>query len=110
MIMEASKDTYPKEFGALLKAENHVIYELAILPGTINGDSHTIMWMYSKPIDFTVVGSVHSHPSGVIIPSDEDLHMFSNGGPVHIIVGSPFTLNNFRAFDREGREIKIEII
>ena len=110
MIMEASKDIYPKEFGAMLRAEPQVIYEISILPGTVNGDSHTIMWMFSKPIDFSVVGSVHSHPNGVLRPSDEDLHMFSNSGPVHLIVGSPYNMDNFRAFDREGREIKINIV
>ena len=52
MIMEASKDSYPREFGAFLRAENNVIYEIAILPGTVQGDHHTIFQLYSKPIDF----------------------------------------------------------
>ena len=30
MIMEASKDSYPMEFGAMLKAEHEVIYEIAM--------------------------------------------------------------------------------
>ncbi|EQD31723.1 hypothetical protein B2A_13730, partial [mine drainage metagenome] len=70
MVMEASRDSLPKEFGAFLRAEKKVIYEIAILPGTIQGDSHTIFQIYNKPIDFSMVGSIHSHPSGVISPSD----------------------------------------
>jgi proteasome lid subunit RPN8/RPN11 len=110
MVMEASKDIYPKEFGALLKAEHNVIYEIAILPGTINGDSHTIMWMGNKPIDFSIVGSVHSHPSGNMRPSEADLHMFSNSGAVHLILGFPYNMDDYRAYNRNGEEIKIEII
>jgi proteasome lid subunit RPN8/RPN11 len=110
MIMEASKDSYPMEFGALLKAEHEVIYEIAILPGTIQGDHHTIMWMGNKPIDFTIVGSVHSHPSGAIRPSDADLHMFSNTGPVHMIVGYPYRDSDYKFFNRKGDEIQVGIL
>lgn len=110
MIMEASMDSYPKEFGAFLKADKDIIYEIALLPGTIQGDRHTIFQTYMKPIDFSLVGSVHSHPSGVTLPSDEDLHMFSNTGSIHIIVGYPYGLNNFRAYNRKGEPIPLEII
>ncbi|GGM72428.1 metalloprotease [Thermogymnomonas acidicola] len=110
MIMEASKSSYPKEFGAFLRAYKDVIYEIAVLPGTIQGDHHTIFLMYTKPIDFSIVGTVHSHPSGVRIPSDEDLHMFSNTGPVHIIVGYPFGEGDFTAFRRDGREVEVRVI
>ena len=110
MIMEASKDSYPREFGAFLRAENNVIYEIAILPGTVQGDHHTIFQLYSKPIDFTLVGSVHSHPSGFTIPSDADLSMFSNTGAVHIIVGYPYNLENFTAYDRSGKRIEMKVI
>ncbi|MGC8505383.1 MAG: Mov34/MPN/PAD-1 family protein [Thermoplasmata archaeon] len=110
MIMEASKDTYPREFGALLKAENNIIYEIAIIPGTIQGDKHTMFWMFMKPVDFSIVGSVHSHPNGVTLPSDQDLNMFSNNGPIHIIVGYPYRITDFQAYDRSGNPEKIKVI
>ncbi len=110
MIMEASKDTYPMEFGAMLKAEHDVIYEIVIMPGTVQGDHHTIMWMGNKPIDFSVVGSVHSHPSGVIIPSDADLHMFSNTGAIHMIVGFPYRETDYKFFNRLGKPIEVGVI
>ena len=103
-------DSYPKEFGAFMKAEKNVIYEIAILPGTIQGDHHTLFYLYNKPIDFSIVGSVHSHPSGVPIPSDADLKMFQNTGPIHIIVGYPYGLNNFIAYDRNGNQVEIRVI
>lgn len=103
-------DSYPNEFGALLRAEDKLIYEIAIMPGTIGGDHHTIFQLYNKPIDFSIVGSVHSHPSGVIEPSDADLNMFSNSGPVHIIVGFPYLLENFSAYDRQGRKMDLKVV
>ena len=110
MIMEASKDSYPKEFGALLRAENHIIYEIALIPGTISGNVHVIFQSYAIPIDCSYVGSVHSHPSGNTHPSDADLHMFSNTGPVHIIVGYPYNLTNYSAYTRNGDPLKLELI
>jgi proteasome lid subunit RPN8/RPN11 len=110
MIMEASKDSYPKEFGALLRAENNIIYEIALIPGTISGNVHVIFQSYAIPIDFSYVGSVHSHPSGNTHPSDADLHMFSNTGPVHIIVGYPYNLTNYSAYTRNGDPLKLELI
>ncbi len=110
LIMEASKDSYPKEFGAFLRAENNIIYEIALLPGTISGNAHVIFQTYSMPIDFTYVGSVHSHPSGNTHPSDEDLHMFSNTGPVHMIVGYPYRMSDYSVYNRNGNPIKLEIL
>jgi magnesium-transporting ATPase (P-type) len=42
MIMEASKDSYPHEFGAFLRAKFGVIYEIVMLPGTISGGSSVV--------------------------------------------------------------------
>jgi proteasome lid subunit RPN8/RPN11 len=110
MIMEASRDSMTKEFGAYLRAEKNVIYEIAILPGTIQGDKHTIFQTYNKPIDFSIVGSVHSHPSGVTLPSDADIHMFQNSGPIHLIVGYPFRLSDYSAYNQDGMKTDIKII
>lgn len=110
MIMEASRDSYPREFGAFLRAENNIIYEIALLPGTIQGDKHTIFQSYSKPIDFQLVGSVHSHPSGNVHPSEQDISMFSNSGDIHIIVGYPYTPSSYAAYNRKGNAIEIKII
>jgi len=72
MILEASKDTYPKEFAAILRAEEGVIEEILLLPGTVSGDVHAIFQLHMLPIDFSVVGTIHSHPSGSYRPSDAD--------------------------------------
>src|SRR6266568_3050622 len=65
MILEASRDIYPREFGAILRAEQGVITELLLIPGTVSGNRHAIFQIHMIPTDFAVVGTVHSHPSGV---------------------------------------------
>jgi proteasome lid subunit RPN8/RPN11 len=110
LVMETSKDSLPNEFAALLRARNDIIYEIALLPGTISGDRSAIMQIFMRPIDLSYVGTVHSHPSGVIRPSDEDVSLYSKFGAVHIIVGYPFTIDSWRAFNNEGEEISVEMI
>src|SRR5690242_9195925 len=90
MILESSREIYPREFGALLRAEEGVITELILLPGTVSGRSHAIFQFSMLPADFSIVGTVHSHPSGVYEPSDEDRRLFSKFSGLHLITGSPF--------------------
>lgn len=110
MILEASRETYPNEFSATLRAEDGIINEVLLLPGTLQGQTSAILRLHMLPIDYTVVGSVHSHPSGVIEPSDADLQLFEKFGKVHIIVGSPFDMRSWRAFDFRGDLIRIEVV
>jgi hypothetical protein len=54
-------------------------------------------------------GSVHSHPSGTPYPSKQDL-IFFRSNEVNIIVGRPYTRDSWRAFDRNGNEMSLEIV
>src|SRR3970040_1935970 len=110
MILEASRDTYPREFGAILRAEGGVITELLLLPGTVSGNRHAIFQLHMLPADFTVVGTVHSHPSGVFEPSDEDLHLFSKFGGIHIIVGRPYTEDTWAAWTHAGERVALRVV
>lgn len=110
MILEASKSQFPEEFGALLRAEKGVIHELILLPGTVSGERHAIFQFSHLPIDFTIVGTVHSHPSGVCYPSRADLELFRKYGWVHIIVCSPFDRTSWAAFDGLGNEKDLEVV
>src|SRR2546428_11019489 len=71
MILEAFRDMYPREVGAILRAEEGTVTELILVPGTISGKRHAVFQLHALPADFAVVGTVHSHPSGVYEPSDD---------------------------------------
>jgi proteasome lid subunit RPN8/RPN11 len=110
MILEASKSSYPEEFGAFLRAEKGVIKELILLPGTVSGERHAIFRMHMLPIDFTIVGTVHSHPSGACYPSNADIELFLKYGWIHIIVCAPYDRNSWAAFNMLGERRKLEIV
>ena len=72
LILECAKSEYPNEFGGFLRVDANkkdIITEIVILPGTVSGDSHAIFRMHMLPIDFTIIGTVHSHPSYSARPS-----------------------------------------
>jgi proteasome lid subunit RPN8/RPN11 len=113
LILECAKSSYPNEFGGLLRVDidlKDVVSELVVLPGTISGDSHAIFKLHMLPIDFTIVGTVHSHPSFSPNPSDADLHLFRKHGKVHIIVANPFLESSWKAYDYKGNILEMIVI
>ncbi|MCK4365995.1 MAG: Mov34/MPN/PAD-1 family protein [Thermoplasmatales archaeon] len=113
LILESSKSTYPNEFGGLLRVDDDIkdtITEVVLLPGTISGDSHAIFKLHMMPIDFSIVGTVHSHPSPYATPSDADLLLFRKHGKVHIIAANPFNKDSWKAYDYNGEEIDLKVV
>ena len=109
-ILESSKSMHPREFAGFLRADGDVIREVLLLPGMIHGDRHAMFNLAMLPIDYSIVGTVHSHPSSSNKPSKEDLQMFFKYGKVHIIVAMPYNEKSWKAYDWNGREIEVEII
>jgi len=113
LICECAKSEYPNEFGGLLRVdlgEKTTINEIVLLPGTISGDAHAIFRMHMLPIDFSIVGTVHSHPSYSANPSSADLQLFRKHGRIHIICANPYTSDSWKAYNHKGEEIRPEII
>lgn len=109
MVFESAKSSHPQEFGAVLRAEGDTITEILVVP-TIQGDAHAIMSIYQLPIDPTVAGTVHSHPSPVPLPSHADEQLFRNFGHTHIIVAHPYNLRTWRAYDHDAQPITLEVV
>lgn len=110
MILEAGRSSLPNEFGAILKAEEGVINQLWLLPGTESGESVALFKLHMLPVDFSVVGTVHSHPSGSCWPSGADTEFFSRFGYVHIIVCEPFNFRSWACYDGNGDRRELDIV
>ena len=112
LILEVSKESYPREFAATMIAKAGVIREINLLPGTLSGDTSAIVHTYMQPPDITlsVVGLVHSHPSGDFRPSGADLQFFSKFGNTHIIVGMPYSEKSWQAYDQTVEKISLTIV
>ena len=112
LILEVSKESYPKEFIATLIAKKGIIEEINLLPGTLSGNRMAIIHTHMQPPDITlsVVGIVHSHPSRDFRPSGADLHFFSKFGNTHIIVGVPYNIDSWQAYDVYGNLIDLKVV
>ena len=110
MINEAAKDTYPNEFLATLRAEKGIVTEILLLPGTLSGEHSGTFHLHMLPIDLSVVGTVHSHPSFSNMPSEADISLFGRFGNTHIITCIPFDKRSWKAYDYNGDEIELEVV
>ncbi len=112
-ILESAKSVHPNEFAGLLRVDDiskDTIIELMLLPGTISGSSHAIFQLHMRPIDFSLVGTIHSHPSPSFYPSEADLTLFRKYGRIHIIVAHPYNVDSWQAYDGKGNKIEVRVI
>lgn len=110
LMCELGKENHPREYGCALRAEGGVITELVLVPGMVGGDRHTFMNTWRLPVDASLVGTVHSHPSPFPIPSDADKQFFSHFGHVHLIIAAPYNARSWRAYDLTAAEIDLPIV
>lgn len=116
---EASEHAHPDEYMGLLRGtpaaelglsgDGYVITDVLVIPGTTSSPVAATMKGHMVPTDLRSLGSVHSHPNGVLRPSDQDLQTFGSGD-VHIIIGAPYGPTDWRAFDREGNDRELRVL
>lgn len=111
-ILVYAKHLHPKEGILLLRGKIRgntiLVGEVVIPPQAVQGVSFSAFPMFMLPVDPTIIGVMHSHPSGVLKPSTEDLNNFY--GKIMVIVGYPYTSKNIAIFDCEGKTLKHEVI
>lgn len=117
--LEASEDAHPDEYMGLLRGEDArkldldrdgtVITDVLIIPGTSSNSVSATVRTNMIPNDTRAAGSVHSHPNGVLRPSNQDLQTFGKG-EVHIIIGAPYGRHDWQAFDRKGNSRNLDVL
>ena len=108
-ILQISKETYPDEFAALLRERDGIVCELVFLPSHY-GERSVFMHLHMMPVDFSVVGTVHSHPTPNPEPSEQDLAFFASTGKYHIITYYPFSERDWVCYNRYGEKIEAEVV
>lgn len=112
MILEGARRLYPRETIVLLrgnkkKKDTIRISELVIPPLADYGRGFAQIRLHMLPIDFSIVGTAHSHPSGNLSPSPADLNHYV--GSILMIAGFPFKdKENIAVYDRSGEKLKLE--
>jgi len=111
-ILEGAKQLYPRESFLLLRGKKSKgvisISDLVVAPFAVHGNGFASYSPHMLPMDFSVVGTVHSHPSGSIQPSHVDInHMM---GRILMIVGYPFADDRCVAvYDSNGEKIALHV-
>ena len=108
-VLEASASSHPKEFAGMLYETDQIISDVDI-PINQSSNGSGVMDLFTLPVNTHIVGSVHSHPSGELQPSDADIHMFMQNGDYHIIVGYPYKLTSWACYDRVGNIRKLDVL
>lgn len=107
-LLTYSLSNHPKEGILLLrgklKKDTIEVNDIVIPPLSIHGYSFSSFPLHMLPLDSSVVGTAHSHPSGVLEPSLDDLlHYY---GVIMVIVGYPYNSEKeIKVFDREGNSL-----
>ena len=109
-VFESAKRLYPRETILMLrgkKSKDRIeIVDLVIPPFAAHGHGFANFPMYMLPMDFSLVGTVHSHPSGNINPSSMDLNHFF--GRILMIVGFPYNGEEHVAvYNSEGMKLPL---
>ncbi|MFC6906322.1 Mov34/MPN/PAD-1 family protein [Halalkalicoccus tibetensis] len=117
--LSASEETHPDEYMGMLRGEDArklgldrdgtVVTDVLVIPGTESGPTSATVKTNMIPNDLSGVGSIHSHPNGVLEPSDADLRTFGSGS-VHVIIGAPYRRNCWKAFDSKGEPRELDVL
>lgn len=104
-----AKENHPREILLLLRGKisgrSAYIDELIYPLNTTFGFGFSGFQPYTLPLDPSIIGSVHSHPSGSLRPSVQDLHNFF--GVVMVILAYPYNLASTAAYDKSGRALTV---
>ncbi|MDD1725269.1 MAG: Mov34/MPN/PAD-1 family protein [Euryarchaeota archaeon] len=108
-VLEVSASSHPNEFAGMLYETDQIITDVDV-PITQSSNVNAVMDLFMLPVNTHIVGSVHSHPSGELQPSDADIRMFMQNGDYHIIVGHPYEITSWACYDRIGNFRKLDVL
>jgi len=112
-IFEGARRLYPKEVFLLLrgkKVKDRIsVTDLVVPPLAVYGYGFANLPFHMLPADFSIIGTVHSHPSGNISPSNVDINHFY--GRILMIVGYPFKdRQNVAVYDSKGQIVSLHLL
>ena len=105
-----SRELYPREFMGLLRGKGDEISEILVLPASLWGEGFAQIHDMHVPMDKSIIGSIHSHPSGSNRPSDQDLVEFGRSGKIHLILKHPYrSIGDVACFATDGKRLDITV-
>lgn len=111
-LLEISRQLHPNEAIVLLRGretkQGVILEEVLLAPGSVYGAGFSEFRLDMLPMDFSIIGVAHSHPSGIPIPSVEDFNNMI--GRVLVIVVAPY-LNEkcIVAYNSKGESLQVVV-
>jgi proteasome lid subunit RPN8/RPN11 len=109
-LLHACRSTHPDEFAGFLREKNRVITEVLLAPGSLFGRGGAVINRWMLPLDASICGTIHSHPSSNVSPSPSDLRFFSIYGKYHAIVGFPYSELSIQFYSRQGSLLDHKVV
>ncbi len=108
-ILGMCKDQHPREILGMLRMENGIISEFLLPPGALRSNNNALFNPSRIPLDTSIVGTVHSHPSGNPIPSGADINLFKRGH-IHFIIGHPYDYFTIKCYDQNSNPFNFRLV
>jgi proteasome lid subunit RPN8/RPN11 len=110
LLLEMGHVSHPNEFVGLIREQDGIMEEFNMLPGTIGRENSASLLFDMMPLDTHLAGSAHSHPNGVLRPSDADVRFFPRTGRYHLIIGYPYRKDDWRCFTADGEPCTLDVV
>ena len=112
-ILSSALDAYPNEAILLLRGraekDEILISDILIPPLATHGRTFSVFPRFMLPMDLSVMGVSHSHPSGALRPSTHDINHFY--GRIMVITAYPFqSYNDIGVFNNHGERLPHEVV
>ncbi len=112
-ILSYALNAYPKEAILLLRGKARkseiLINDVLIPPLATHGRGFSGFSNIMLPMDLSIMGIAHSHPSGALHPSIHDLNHFY--GKIMVITAHPFqSYDDIGVFNSHGNKIAHEVV
>jgi len=112
-ILSYAQAFHPREGILLLRGKvgrgRILVEDVEVPPLAAHGEGFANFPLHTLPIDFSVVGTAHSHPSGALRPSVGDLNNFY--GRIMVITAHPYRSGrDLAVFDGEGNRLRYEVV
>ncbi|MFP3950980.1 MAG: Mov34/MPN/PAD-1 family protein [Candidatus Bathyarchaeia archaeon] len=111
-MLDIAKKRHPREVVLLLrgrKEEGHLVITEYLFPPFATGDTRSSSFpVHMLPMDLSLIGTSHSHPSGGLKLSIADHHNFF--GMITLLIAYPYTAEKVAPFNKKGKRLKLKVI
>lgn len=111
-MLHLAREQHPHEVILLLRGDvdggGIRISEFLFPPFATSGSGFAGFPAHMLPIDFTIVGTAHSHPSGSSAPSTTDLNHFYSR--VMMILAYPYREDAAAAYNSRGEPLPLVVM